>query len=232
MISEKQLAKLAGFWTRVAPLIEGFVRLVNSDLIVAEYDELESVVPPTRRAFVNELAYDIYCDHRDTLEIGELPLAALAKNVALRLARLDGLPPPPDGAGVDLTEAREAVDLSSRLRQIVSTIGGDVVVRPTFRGCGFLSEATADLIVGDCLVEVKAGKRSFRGEDVRQVLAYLALNHAAQGIAIERVALVNPRMGTYTILSVSTLALRVATTSHDELFNRIIYALTSGTPSR
>jgi len=231
MISEKQLAKLAAFWTRVAPLTEGFVRLINSEIAIDNQEELESLVSPSRRAFVNELAFDIYCDHRELPSADLLPIAEMAKAVALRLARLDGVAPPTD-AGVDRVEVQEAIALASRLKKIIATIEGDVLARPTFRGCGFLSEATADLIVGDCLVEVKGGKRPFRSEDVRQVLAYLTLNHANKENVIERVALVNPRMGTYMLVSVSALALHVATTSHDELFNRIIYALSSGTPSR
>ena len=115
MISERQLAKLAGFWTRVAPLIEGLVRLVNLEMVVEDCDELESAVSPTRRAFVNELAFDIYCDHRETLVLDLLPIAEMAKEVALRLARLDGVPPPTEVA-VDPIETQEAIVLASRLK--------------------------------------------------------------------------------------------------------------------
>src|SRR5579864_8207330 len=51
-----------------------------------------------------------------------------------------------------------------------------VVKSPVFRGCGFVDECTGDLIIGNQLVEVKAGDRSFRATDIRQLLVYCALN--------------------------------------------------------
>lgn len=230
VISERQLAQSAAFWSATAPMIESFTRLVNSDLLVRDHNELVSVVRADRRAFVNECAFDIFCDHRHVSD-SELPMLEIAREVGTRLARLDRHEPPAIAA-VDEQEAAEAIAIARRLEDIIVSIGVNVVNRPPFRGCGFLSGARGDLLVDDCLVEIKAGKRLFRSEDVRQVLAYLALNHAGKTFGIECVALVNPRMGFHVVIPVSTLARRVASTSSDELFDKVAFLLSSGSLSR
>jgi hypothetical protein len=107
-----------------------------------------------------------------------------------------------------------------------------IIFEPTFKGCGFLEASVGDLIVGDALFEVKAGDRLFRSTDLRQLITYCAMNFANKSYQIYRAGCVNPRRGTYFVLDLETLALQLSGKSATELFNDIIYYLSSSGISR
>jgi hypothetical protein len=94
---------------------------------------------------------------------------------------------------------------------------------PSFPGSGVVSSCRGDLLAGTTLVEVKAGNRGFRAEDVRQVLVYLALNYVARQHEITHMMLLNPRSGHYSKLSVTSLCLFASGLSENELLESIIF---------
>ena len=75
------------------------------------------------------------------------------------------------------------------------------------------------------LFEVKAGDRSFRATDVRQLLVYCALNHAAGAFRIRNVGLVNPRVGTRALVGLDECALQMAGASAPDLLAAIVHEL-------
>src|SRR5690606_35885981 len=69
------------------------------------------------------------------------------------------------------------------------------ILRPKFSGCGLISECEGDLIEGTCLYEIKAGDRTFRVVDLRQLLTYSALAYAEGALSFSEIGIFNPRRG-------------------------------------
>ena len=106
------------------------------------------------------------------------------------------------------------------------------VLFPPFPGCGFIVESYGDVIAGHTIYEVKAGERSFRSADFRQLLAYSALNYAAEKYHITHLAILNPRIGTYFRAEVEDVARAVSGLTSAELFEEIIQFVSSGAVSK
>ena len=64
---------------------------------------------------------------------------------------------------------------------------------PRIPGCGFVNECAADLVIGDCLFEVKTVERNIAGKDIRQLLVYLALQSATDKKVWRDAGFFNPR---------------------------------------
>jgi hypothetical protein len=109
---------------------------------------------------------------------------------------------------------------------------GDVhslVVSPQFEGCGIVDTCVGDVLIGPVLYEVKAGDRPVRSIDIRQLLTYAALNFAKKHRPIDRIGLVNPRLGKFFEIDLDTLCEEVGGgDGPSELLERIIYKLSSG----
>lgn len=233
MISEHRLARSPAFWSQLTPLMDSFVRVLN-----AEANQIPVLIPsevdPGRRAFVNECAYELVVRNveiQDLWETEQGPLAEIAVAVWRRLYG-DPFSIPAEIRQLSLAEATEANKIASRLQLYLLAIKGTINPAPRFQGCGFVSGCTGDFLVDDCLVEVKSGRRAYRSEDVRQLVVYLSLNYAAQTHDIGHIALVNPRELTFARMPVATLAYRIAAIAPDELFERFVYQVSSGAPSR
>jgi hypothetical protein len=85
-----------------------------------------------------------------------------------------------------------------------------VYVNPPLPGCGWVSDAEADILCGTTLYEVKAGDRHFRLADLRQLLTYCALNFSSRTYDIRNVALINPRSGILVRESLDTLCRQIS----------------------
>ena len=81
---------------------------------------------------------------------------------------------------------------------------------PELRGFGWLDDCNCDAWTTEAIFEVKSGDRPFRSVDLRQVLAYLALNHFSGGRTLRVVFLVNPRRGTFFRIAAEALSLEMA----------------------
>jgi hypothetical protein len=69
---------------------------------------------------------------------------------------------------------------------------------------------------------MRQGCRVFRTVDLRQVLYYCALNHAARRYSISRVGLVNPRVGVFFVHPLDWLCREVSGVASTELFAEIL----------
>lgn len=99
---------------------------------------------------------------------------------------------------------------------------------PPFKGCGILDSCNGDLLVGEELIEIKAGDRSFRARDVRQLLTYCALNHSSHEYALTKVGCANPRRGTKFSIDIETLCIEVSSKPAPELLAEVVYFCSSG----
>lgn len=93
---------------------------------------------------------------------------------------------------------------------------------PKFRGCGLISECSGDVLADDVLIEIKAGGRSFRAIDLRQLFVYFALARQAGDMRIRRLCLLNPRWGVAWVGSAEEAAIGCGASSAADLSEDVI----------
>ena len=98
---------------------------------------------------------------------------------------------------------------------------GELVIQPRFKGCGILDSCYGDLFMGSTLYEVKCVERNLRSIDIRQVLAYCALNYQSRQFDIDHVCIVNPRRGISFRFGVESLTQKASGKNSAELFHQI-----------
>lgn len=233
MISERQLAHHPSFWAAVAPMLEPFVRVINRNVIRC-FPVVPSLSPVTSRALINECGFQLARRQLSGAVDLDVAIPQIAGDVHDHLSLFDGVPGNKLESIVTATSAVVEISaLAKNIGELASKIGGKTSFAPRFPGCGYVSSCIGDLIVGDCLTEVKAGKRSFRSEDLRQALVYAMLNFASSSpYHIERLALANPREGILSIMPLTVLIRRVASSNPEEFFARFMFLVSGGGTSR
>lgn len=213
MITEREFA--AGyhdFWRELLPLLTpSLVGLLNSGheelLLNGQGQRLGPVPqrPETRdHAIVSEYAYHLA---RLAIQTGST-IDDAAENPALRqkaqaiaitvVNSYESHQVIPDN-NLNLSELQEGAELALRYPVFINTIGVLDLANFTIPipGAGFLATCNADMAVGTTLVEIKTVTRRLASKDVRQLIAYLALNHAACRHSFSHAGFFNPRRGTY-----------------------------------
>ncbi len=223
-------------WRLLAPATDLFVRKVNSMLREREFAPLISTVLPERRGFINEAAFQFFRIRREwfnwTLPRSELISMAAAAAKAT-ICRIEGINlsdiPDLDGAEED-----ELILIGERLQMFFSRVsnGRGLQVQPLFPGCGIIDTCVGDVRFGDTLYEVKAGERTFRSMDLRQLLIYAALCKSAKLEPLRNVGLLNPRTGVSFCTGLDNLCLEVSGTRSEELLTEIVRVISSGDTSR
>jgi hypothetical protein len=221
MISERLFARsYASFWRDLLPFSEAFVRGLNSN-----WDKLErptSEQPePLERAVINEAAVRLFRLHTEGAAIDK---EAACRAIQEAAAWLD-CPEMEVGPFGVFEVSIMASELSHRFGNV------NIVFAPPFRGCGILSSCQADFIVGEVLVEVKSGYRSFRSADLRQVLVYLALNYLDLKYMLGRACLYNARLNRGLDIGIDDLCRQLAGNASSDIFSRIADFVTSGVAS-
>ena len=186
-----------------------------------------------RRGIVNELAFRLFqatCARETLTAAGVIGIAETVRQYVERLSKAnDGVVKEP----VAQVEITEATTLGSSLEFYFRRVPvQELVFWPQFAGCGMLDAVKGDILHGKCLYEVKAGDRSFRVTDIRQVLTYCAMDFAAGKFGIKEVVLLNPRRGTHFRTSVEELVRETAGSSAVEFCASVIEFLSAENPSR
>jgi hypothetical protein len=241
LISELTFSREYGsFWRGLTPTSEAFIRQVNLGLSERWYRPLTGETVSARRAFVNELGFCLFRDlaggdwrgrgwvrpsDRDAVvqaAVGEAwrrvgPLAERAGDERI---------------GVEEGELREAIGLAGRLQAYFREVR-ELIIEPTFAGCGVVDQCRGDLLADSTLTEIKAGERPFRSVDIRQILTYLALNHAApEPKAILEVCLLNPRLGLAFKTTVQDLCFNVSGLETRQLLDSVSFEMSRSDVSR
>ena len=116
----------------------------------------------------------------------------------------------------------EAIDLAMRLQTYFEDYPIEtIVIQPRFKGCGILDSCYGDILARKSLCEVKMVDRNLRSADMRQVLAYCALNYRSSQYEIDSVTILNPRRGLEFSFVVEELAERASGKNASELFHHI-----------
>ena len=202
------------------------------NLMLSRFCEpLASGEDPRNRSFISELSFRIFSDY---VQKGEMPPSTapefISENLIQEVIRYIQRFSPvhsDERGGVSSSEVQEAVALAVRLHAYFSGTFDRMTRQPRFAGCGTMSACEGDLLVSDILYEVKAGDRNFRTTDLRQLLIYCALNHAKPVYSIERIALINPRVGVYWSARLDSVARRISGTTVSQLLDNIIEFLSA-----
>jgi len=132
---------------------------------------------------------------------------------------------------VEVADSREQLD---RLRLLFGRIaaGASIEISPMFPGSGIINSCEGDLFFGETLFEIKAGQRTFRTVDIKQLLTYAALNYASGLRKLNRVGLFNPRMGISFCATLDEVSLETSGCMAGELLPEIVRVISSGDVSR
>jgi len=225
VITEREFVRShSSFWKDTLPYCEIYVRYLNSNFAGTYTKELVSSVAPNRRALVNELAFELFTAGIDQGGVNNV-VSSREQVAVLYAATLDSMR---RFAGFGLQqgplthhEQAEAIKLARRTESFVSQYNQRPAVRPKFPGCGMLDSVEGDLLIDKTLVEVKAGDRSYRGVDLRQLLTYCALNYGTNAHDIESIGLLNPRAGTFFREKLGVVCVRLSGEPVEAVLDRI-----------
>lgn len=228
MITESRFASSHyGFWRELLPMGESYIRGSNAEL--ARFaPPLHGLSSPRERGIVNELSFRVFslCEREDC-DPRDLSAEVLAREAELARGFIENFRQHGRGVLPQVGEEgfREAIALAERTQLFfrhAATPGRSFVVAPSFSGCGWLSKCNGDVLWKGTIYELKAGQRSFRLADLRQVLVYCALGFASKEHEIDRVCFVNPRQGVYFSESLADLCEAVSGRSPAEVLNDIV----------
>jgi hypothetical protein len=224
-------------WKSLAPTTDLYVKKINEFLVMREFPPIKSATPPQRRAFINEVGFELFAGAARTegrsswQNVSSLEYAIKAARERVRQFG--------DRSAEEITdpsdeEERECEELGCRLHEYFRTIsnGKPIDIHPMFPGCGFVDACAGDVHYVGTLYEIKAGDRAFRSTDVRQLLTYVALSKASGAWDIDRIGLVNPRTGVSFVTSIYDVCSEVAGRPPEELLSEIIRIISSGDVSR
>jgi hypothetical protein len=238
VISEKKFAeKFTSFWSDILPRGSAVSRYIN--LQVERFAKpVRSTIPGRRRALVNEIGFRLFVEG---LKDGEVMAKRIDPDRIIEIGReVDqflnkGLAPSgEDDVGIPSgEEIEEATILAHRISRyfLIYESKIKVIPEPYFAGCGILDSCRGDILAGSTLYEVKSAEGGFRLADLRQVLAYCALNHAQPLHAISSVGFINPRLGVFFTSDVEALVRSAAGMPADSFFFDTTHFLASQSAS-
>lgn len=241
MISEKNIAtEFKGFWNECLPLLTpSFVRVFNEASLddLTEYPGTEIIrvpIGPTveKHDLVAEFSFQLAkLAHDKSLWIDEIRLDAALIQLAydnavsfLQRYRTD------DGLIVlSELEINESLLIAEQYDFFIEMYRGQPVeFNPIISGAGFLGVCKADLSIGDTLYEVKTVSRNLAGQDIKQLLIYLALQFSTGERRWTHAGFYNPRKAQCVRFSVDHLIYRTSGgKATSELFSEIIDFLSS-----
>ena len=235
MISERKFASsYTSFWNHLLPRVDGYLRRVNCSC--ERYSDETPVLASThrdRRGIVNELAFRLFQATCAKGNLSGVDVRGIAEEVRQYVERLSKANDAVVKEPVAQAEITEATALCASLQMYFEGIPfAELVFWPQFAGCGILDAVKGDIIHDRCLYEVKAGDRSFRVTDIRQVLIYCAMDFAADRFGVKHVVLLNPRRGTHFRTSVEDMVRETAGCSAVEFCGNIVEFLSSENTSR
>ena len=218
------------FWADHTPTSEHFVRRINLEYTERWSRPVHKPSQPIRAALVAELAFSRSCARID--DVPEEQIERFAHEETIR--RLLPLTEDPNSLydAISAVEEEQVFELESSLRSFLNARKSVTVTRPVFHGCGYIDSSEGDILSGSCLFEVKAVDRPFRSADVRQLISYCALNHSSRQYSLDTMGLFNPRRGIYFEAPIDDVSREISGQSSQELFDNIVYAISSGDISR
>lgn len=225
MSSETRFATShSDFWQALLPMGDNYIRSHNLNLR-SFARPIFSVNAPNKRGVINEAGFLIF---QESVKLSTRPRSLPSSRVEELLAdALEYVAKLRQVGAVNSEELpgtgnSEATLIAERLYAFFVNERTDIIVKPHFPGCGWMSNACGDVLCGHTLFEVKAGERHFRISDIRQVLCYCALDFSAKCYGIKEVVLINPRAGNLIRENLEVLCQKLSGSSATDVLGEIV----------
>jgi len=210
MITAEQFARQNAVWHRATPTLEQYTRWANKNC-----HRVGSGV--TRRGSASRSALIAETSFLQLIHPDARTAEELARKYVRKLPRSQNV-----NEKLTSEEFIEVAGLRANLELYLNYhVRGPVRRAPEFPGCGVVLKANGDLLAGSELIEVKSVVRLFRGTDLRQALTYAALAYSIER-SIDRITLLNPRLGVFFTSTASDLALDIGAGSWVELMHDLV----------
>jgi len=242
MLSERQLSRShAGLWSYCAPRLNA--QLVNSiELLqtahnsVKKWDSpLETAITSQHNDVIAEVAFGIfnYLVENNTSYIHSIDQVSMEKIILHAIYQMSIIR---KGTGFPrewftLGHIADSSLLAHRLYKELGKYKGTPKVHHRLNGLGLLASCHPDIIIDQQLFEVKMSRYSFRAEDLRQLILYATLAWF-NGIKLEILTLINPRLGITWQFSVQDLAYLVSNDTPTILYQKLEEYLTGESKCR
>lgn len=216
------------FWNSLFPGGDDYIRLINSALVERFDKPLNIDDIPNRRALINGISFSLFEIHaQNQIKISDIDELSSDNKLLKRIV---------DKEKKSLSNLKYGVNFLNTINEqelkVVKSISKRLIqqymkkqplkVRPSFKGCGLIFEATGDIVYGDTLSEIKSGDRNFSIQDLRQLFVYLALNHQSKDFPLSKVELCNPRTGVIWEEYIDIVSENIAGSATIEVYNEII----------
>jgi hypothetical protein len=205
-------ARYHDFWRELLPMLTpSLVSVLNSgheehllDANGAALDVVDSQPGTRDAAIVSEYAFHLVRialgSNRAVFDaVEDAAIRKQAETLAIRVVNsYEGAHVLPDNQLND-SEIHEGTELALRYPAFISALrgAGSVSFSLAIPGAGRLESCAADMAVDTSLVEIKTVKRPLASKDLRQLIVYLALNHAAKRYRWTHAGFFNPRRSTF-----------------------------------
>lgn len=229
MISETRFAKgYSSFWRSAAPTMELYVRKCNLDGYERNFEPIQSVVHPDRRAIVNQIAFEIFSIIISRhVPRSEIDVATYKSNNIVKATKILDV----DLADLTKSEIKEASLLAKRMwLHFAYPKLLQVKTKPRFKGCGIIISCLGDALVNnDTIVEFKDGDRPFRSYEFRQLSVYSALYYHEHHRLPKAIGVLNSRRGTYIQVEFDKFVNEISGRSSLDYVHEIIQMVTETT---
>ncbi|MDP3886205.1 hypothetical protein [Hydrogenophaga sp.] len=225
MTSETKFASgYSSVWREITPLSDGYWAIENM-LTRRVVEPLQNRAPKDMRGLVNELAFIGFSKlaNSSTKPSSAKIIETLKAEVCVAVDYINRVSSAENikNEAVDAACIHESALICERLLNFFPS-GTKRIIRPQFKGCGIISSCEGDVQVGENLYEVKAGDRSFRVSDIRQLLTYAALAYSSDSLSFSRIGLFNPRTGMAWAKSLDEVCIAISGTKANDVLPRVI----------
>lgn len=230
MISEKKFANdYNSFWNALTPTMSQFVLRMNKNAISFK-KPIKVITSQENRGFLNETAFNVSAQRNLALINGldfkvDEDTFQTSKQQAWSKVSQGSIDAEPSLGPLSILEVKELYESLETFLEKYRKSRSEICFKPVFKGCGFLDPCEGDFTIDNILFEVKAGNRNFRGQDLRQLLIYMALNTYTNGFLYSSLGLVNPRLGKFVVYDVDEISYLLSGKTGLDLVNEIVIFL-------
>lgn len=213
MISEHQFASgYTSTWRTVTPLSDGYWHMENM-LTTRVFSPLNQRASKEMRGVVNEVGFRAFSriKRSNTKPNRTNVQKAISESIEEAITYVNRFMSNSINTTSEFDEncIRESTFIAFRLIHFFA-YKDRIIIQPKFVGCGVISACEGDIVVDDCLYEIKAGNRAFRISDLRQLLIYTALAYSNKSLIFDCIGIFNPRTGVTWKRSIDHVCLAVA----------------------
>jgi hypothetical protein len=221
MISEITFSKsYSSFWQEHLPWLNDYVHTVVRNSRRESLESTKIVEDPEHRAINNVMAFTLFKNTVNDVDRSFDILLSETKNI-LKLFPRNNL------QSYALNDLHKSI-IIFQSEQLMERYGSkSSLFYPHFSGCGILMNCNGDLLVDNCLSEIKAGVRQLVPSDFRQLIIYAALDWiAGSNYKIDSIELFNPRQNIFWSENIDIFIKVVSGETKEELFENIGQFLT------